>query len=92
VYRKDTTQTVLAYRTKWHGDWTKEWFYAKVDSEHHEDFKGMPMSHLRISFDLKRPKCELSEAVKQRYKAFDTVVKKIGSQDLTQEHLPITFI
>jgi hypothetical protein len=47
----------------------------------------MPMSHLRISFDLKRPKCELSEAVKQCYKAFDTVVKKIGSQDLTQEAL-----
>jgi hypothetical protein len=40
AYRKDTTSPVFAYRTKWHGGWTKEWFYAKVDSEQCEDFNA----------------------------------------------------
>jgi hypothetical protein len=35
---------------KWHSDWTKEWFYAEVDSEHREDFKRMLMSPLRTNF------------------------------------------
>jgi hypothetical protein len=50
AYRKDVSGTVLAYRTKWHGDVTKEWFYAKVDSEQREDFKGMLMSPLESKF------------------------------------------
>jgi hypothetical protein len=45
------------------------------------------MSPLRTSFGLKRSKCELSEAAKDYYEAFDTVVKKIGSQYLIQEAL-----
>ena len=53
VYYKDTIGPVLAYRTKWHEDWTKEWFYAEVDSEQREDVNGVPMSPLRISFGLK---------------------------------------
>jgi hypothetical protein len=87
VYRKYTTGPILAYQTKWHGDWTKEWFYVEVDFEQREDFKSMPMSPLKISFGLKRPKCEMSEATEECYKAFDTVVKRIGSQDLIQEAL-----
>jgi hypothetical protein len=47
----------------------------------------MPMSPLRINFGLKRLRCELSEAAKECYKAFDIVVKKIGSRDLIQEAL-----
>jgi hypothetical protein len=45
------------------------------------------MSPLRISFSLKRRKCELGEAAKECYVAFNTVVKKIGSRDLIQEAL-----
>jgi hypothetical protein len=41
AYRKDTSGLVLAYSTKWHGDWTKEWFCDKVEYEQREDFKGM---------------------------------------------------
>jgi hypothetical protein len=47
----------------------------------------MPMSRLRISFGLKRSKCELSKATKECYKTFDTVVKRIGTRDLIQEAL-----
>jgi hypothetical protein len=42
------------------------------------------MSPLRISFSLKRWKCELGEDAKECYVAFNTVVKKIGSRDLIQ--------
>jgi hypothetical protein len=41
AYRKDTSGPVLAYWTKWHGDWMKEWFYSDVDSEQREDFNIM---------------------------------------------------
>jgi hypothetical protein len=47
----------------------------------------MPMSLLKISFGLKWPKCEMSEAAEECYKAFDTVIKRIGSQNLIQEAL-----
>jgi hypothetical protein len=47
----------------------------------------MPMSPLKINFSLKQPKCELSKDVEECYKAFDTVVKKIESQDLIQDAL-----
>jgi hypothetical protein len=65
----------------------KEWFYVEVDSEHREDFKVMLMSPLEVSFALKRPKCKISEATDECFKAFSTVIKKIGSQDLVQEAL-----
>jgi hypothetical protein len=87
AYRKDTTGPVLAYRIKWHGDWTKEWFYSKVDSEQREDFKGLLMSPLKVSFSMKQPKCEMNEAIDECYKAFNTIIKKIGSRDLVQEVL-----
>lgn len=80
AYRKDTSGSVLTYRTKWHGDQT-EWFYADVDSEQHKDFKGMLMSPLEASIALKRLKCEMNEVVDKWFKAFSTVIKKIGSQD-----------
>jgi hypothetical protein len=57
TYRKDTTALVLAYRTKLLGDWMKEWFYAVVDFEQHEDFKGILMNPLKVSFALKQLKC-----------------------------------
>jgi hypothetical protein len=85
--RKDTFAPVLAYQTKWHGDWTKDWFYDELDSEHHDDLKGMLMSPLDISFGLKRAKCDMDEATENCYKAFNTVAKKIGSWDLIQEFL-----
>jgi hypothetical protein len=31
---------------------------------------------LKISFALKRPKCEMNEAADECYKAFNTVIKK----------------
>jgi hypothetical protein len=60
----------------------KEWFYAKVDSEEREDFKGILMSPLKVSFALKRPKCEMSKVADERYKAFNTLIRKAGSRDL----------
>jgi hypothetical protein len=64
AYRKDTVVPVHAYRTKWHGGWTKEWFYVKVDSEHCDEFKDMLMSPLEISFSSKRLKCDIVKLVK----------------------------
>jgi hypothetical protein len=29
IYRKDRVAPVLSYRTKWHCDWTKEWFLCR---------------------------------------------------------------
>jgi hypothetical protein len=49
--------------------------------------KGMLMSPLEVSFSLKRPKCEMSEAADECFKAFSVVIKKIGSRDLVQEAL-----
>jgi hypothetical protein len=74
-----------SYRTKWHGDWTKEWFYAKIGSEQCEDFKGILMNPLEVSFALNRPKCEMNEAADECYKAFNIVIRNIGSQNLIQE-------
>lgn len=59
----------------------------EVDSKQRKDFKGMPMSPLKISFGLKQLMCELSEAAEECFKAFDVVVKRIGSRDLIQEAL-----
>lgn len=33
AYQKDSVVPVLAYRTKLHSNWTKEWFYVQVDSK-----------------------------------------------------------
>jgi hypothetical protein len=78
AYRKDIVSLVLAYQTKWHGDYTKELFYAEVGSEHCAYFKDMLMSPLEIIFGLKRPKCDTGEAAETCYKAFTTVAEKIG--------------
>jgi hypothetical protein len=45
------------------------------------------MSPLKISFGLKRPKCELNAIIDECYRAFNVVVKRIGSRDLIQEAL-----
>jgi hypothetical protein len=45
------------------------------------------MSPLEVSFSLKRLKCEMNEATDECYKAFNTVIRKIGSRDLIQEAL-----
>jgi hypothetical protein len=47
----------------------------------------MLMSPLKISFGLKRSKCELNEIADECYRAFNAVVKRIGSRDLIQEAL-----
>ena len=65
----------------------KEWFYAEVSSDQHEDFKGMLMSPLRVNFAQKRPKFEMNKAVDECQKAFNVVVNKIESRDLIQEAL-----
>lgn len=65
----------------------KEWFYIEVDYENHEEFKGMLMSPLNISFGLKRLKCKVNETVEECYKTFNTVADKIGYRDLIQEAL-----
>jgi N-glycosylase/DNA lyase len=43
------------------------------------------MSPLKVSFALKWLKCKMNEAIDECYKAFNTVIKKIGSRDLIQE-------
>jgi hypothetical protein len=68
-------------------DWMKEWFYAEVDSENREKFKGMLMSPLKVSFGLKRLKCEMNEATKECDKTLNMSIEKIGSRDLIQETL-----
>jgi hypothetical protein len=60
----------------------KEWFYAEVSSDKHEDFKGILMIPLRINFVLKRPKFEMNKNADECYEAFNDVVEKIGSRDL----------
>jgi hypothetical protein len=75
VYRRDYVAPMLAYQTKWHS----YWFYAEVDSEQREDFEHMLMSPLKISFDLKRPNCRMSRATQDSYKAYNIVVKRIGT-------------
>jgi adenine-specific DNA methylase len=57
----------------------KEWFYAEVSSDQHEDFKGILMSPLRVNFELKRPKFEMNKVADECYKDFNALVKKIGS-------------
>jgi hypothetical protein len=47
----------------------------------------MLMNPLVISFGLKRHKCDMGEAAKSCYKAFNNVTEKIGSRDLIQEFL-----
>lgn len=61
--------------------------YAKVDSKQRDDFKGMLMSPLKVSFGLKRSKCELKEATDECYRAFNTIIKRIRSRYLIQEAL-----
>jgi hypothetical protein len=62
-------------------------FYVEVDSENCDEFKGILMSPLKISFSLKRPKCKMNEVVEECYNTFNTDVEKIGSRDLIQEAL-----
>jgi hypothetical protein len=57
----------------------KEWFYAEVDSENREKFKGMLMSPLKVSFGLKRLKCEMNEATEECDKTLNMSIEKIGS-------------
>jgi hypothetical protein len=45
------------------------------------------MSPLKISFGLKRPECDMNEATEKCYNILNTVVEKIGSEDLIQEAL-----
>jgi hypothetical protein len=45
------------------------------------------MSPLEVSFALKRPKCEMSKATDECYKAFNAFIRKVGSQHLVQEAL-----
>lgn len=92
AYRKDTSSLVLAYRMKWHGDWTKEWYYAKVYSEQREDFNGILMSPLEISFALKRPMCEMNEAADECYKAFNSIIKRLDLEIWFKRHLLIISI
>jgi tRNA threonylcarbamoyladenosine modification (KEOPS) complex Pcc1 subunit len=47
----------------------------------------MLMRPLKISFGLKRPKCELSEAIEEWFRSFNAVMKRIGSRYLIQEAL-----
>jgi hypothetical protein len=63
AYRKEITSPILAYRSKWHEDWTNEWFYVEISLDQHEDFKGMLMSPLRVNFAQKRPKFEMNKAI-----------------------------
>ena len=45
------------------------------------------MSPLKISFGLKRPNYRMSGATQDAYKAYNIVVKRIGTWDLIQEFL-----
>lgn len=79
AYRKDAASLVLAYHTKWHGDWTKEWFYAEVHSKARKEFKNMLMSPLIINFGVKRPNYDMNQDVKACYSTFKNVVEKVGT-------------
>jgi hypothetical protein len=80
---------VLVYRTKWLNEWTREWFYIKVDTKIKEELQDIFMSPLRVRFDYKKPLCNkaLGLASQAAHVAFVIVVHHIGTQDLAQEFL-----
>jgi hypothetical protein len=45
------------------------------------------MSPLKISFGLRRLKCDMCEAAEKCYKIFNTIAEKSSSRDLIQEAL-----
>jgi hypothetical protein len=47
-----------------------------------DELKDIVIKPLRISFDFKRPICNMSRAAKTAYIAFNTVVDKIDTRDL----------
>jgi hypothetical protein len=59
----------------------------EVDSENREHFKSMSLSPLRTSFSLKKPNYDMGETAEKCHNIFNTVAKRIGSQDLIQEAL-----
>jgi hypothetical protein len=86
VYRKDQKFTVLAYRTKWTSDWTKEWF---LYSSRHQEERGVQLYYNEssyVSFKLKII-CKLGDNAKKALTFDNSVVSNIGIQDLLQEFL-----
>lgn len=45
------------------------------------------MDPLKISFGMKRPECNMNDAVETCYNTFKTIVEKVGTRDLIQEAL-----
>jgi hypothetical protein len=63
------------------GEYDDEYYGSELYFEY---FKSMLMSPMEVNFALKRPKCEMSEAADECFKAFRAVTKKIESMDLIQ--------
>jgi hypothetical protein len=65
----------------------KNGFMSKLTLSNVRILRVLLMSPLEVSFALNRPKCVMSEAADECYKAFNTIIRKIGSWDLVQEAL-----
>jgi hypothetical protein len=89
AYRKDTKAPVIGYHTKWPTGWTSEWFYVKVDEKKREKLMTMVMSHLRLSFGMTRPLCnmQLSSPCQLAEVEFRVVAGQISTRVLVQEYL-----
>jgi hypothetical protein len=87
--RKDTKALVIGCRTKWLTGWTKEWFYVKADEKLREKPMSMVMSHLKLSFGMTRPLCnmQLGSPWQLAEVEFRVMAEHISTRDLVQEYL-----
>lgn len=65
AYWKDKIFPILAYKSKWPNDWTKEWFYIQTDVGNWDEFKDIVIRPLKVSFALKRSICRMDGVLKQ---------------------------
>lgn len=91
AYWKDSKFPVLAYRTKCLSEWTKEWFYVKVDTKKRDEFKGIVTSPLKVSFGYKRPLCNVGGTIKMTYITFNTMADRIGTETWCKSFFAIGF-
>jgi hypothetical protein len=80
---------MIGYHTKWPTEWTSEWFYVKADEKKREKLMTMVMNHLRLSFGMTRPLCnmQLGSPCQLAKVELRVVAGHISTRDLVQEYL-----
>lgn len=69
----------MVYQSKCPNNWTREWFYIKVDTKKREDLKDIVMRSINVSFSLKRTICNMSGEAQMTYIAFNIVFDNINT-------------